>query len=40
MILQNPQNWKYHDIDTIINKREMPKWNKGVHAGFAPNGDW
>jgi len=36
--ITDPHHWKYHDIDTIINKREMPKWNNGVHAGFAPNG--
>lgn len=36
--ITNPYDWKYHDIDTTINKREMPVWNKGVHGGFAPNG--
>lgn len=36
--ITNPYEWKYHDIDTLINKREMPFWNNGVHAGFAPNG--
>jgi hypothetical protein len=36
--ITNPYDWKYFDIDTVINKREMPFWNNGVHAGFAPNG--
>ena len=36
--ITDPYDWKFHDIDTLINKREMPAWNNGVHAGFAPNG--
>ena len=36
--LSDPYNWKYHDIDTLVNKREMPTWDLGIHAGFAPNG--
>lgn len=36
--VSNPKEFKYHDIDTFINKREMPAWNNGIHAGFAPHG--
>lgn len=36
--ISDPYNWKFTDIDTFLNKRESPTWNKGVHAGFAPNG--
>jgi hypothetical protein len=34
----NPYDWEYYDIDNLINKREKPAWNNGVHAGFAPAG--
>jgi hypothetical protein len=34
----DPLKWKFCNIDTMINKREKPVWNNGIHAGFAPNG--
>jgi len=34
----DPLKWKYYNIDTVINIREIAHWNHGVHAGFAPNG--